>query len=568
MMRALILFLAATVVFAKEYDYVVVGGGTAGSIVAARLAETNSVLLLNIGGAPPTMYNSPVLVSDEYIMKANMTHTRGMSPRFYQPAYKPVVNFSTGETGSSPARFLGGSSIVGLSLFLYNYSMDWAPGWDTQAMKNAFMKMKIQPTLHPKYLHPLTQTFIEKTEGARPTPLSQRPDGSKITAYAAYLNHAPEKLTIMHGVRADQLIMRDHTCIGVKALDLEKNKYIHVHAKKEVILSTGFLYTPRLLFLSGIGDADELKAAGIKVTMNLPAVGKHLLSPRFTSVSWHTEVPTLSQMMGPPISKGPAVKQAFQSAVVESTVDLNENVIAQFMPLYYAPKSAPLQYSLQGEPWPLTTNAYTMLVTMKTEAKGSIKFDKDPDVSPTITVDPMTPEDLKRGGEAVDTAVKMGSAIPNLGKVEHGQDWSTVYDGRGTCRMGMDPETSVVDTSLRVHGVRNLRIVDGSVIPVGTPYLGLPEVVALSERAAELITDVDTFSVDSVPSGMPLFTALADKSLQKELDLSDVPTQSTTDFLQFAVPTLLLLSAVFGIAACLILKKRVTSSFDHYHLQV
>jgi len=570
MMKSLVMLLLAARASgkAKGYDYIVVGGGTAGSVVASRLAEASDVLLLNIAGAPPGAYNSPVLVSDEYIVSSNLSATKGMSARFYQPAYEPVVHFSTGETGSSPARFLGGSSIVGLTHFLYNYTMDWAPGWDTQAMKNAFMRMKIQPTLHPNYLHPLTQAFMGQTEGARPTPSSQRPDGTKITAYAAYLRGAPERLTVMHGVRADQLIIRDGACVGVKALRLggKAKKYVDLYAKKEVILSSGFVYTPRLLFLSGIGDARELEAAGIEVVRDLPAVGKNLLAPRFTPVSWHTEVPTLSRMMGAPISSGgPAVKEAFQSVLAEATVHLDEDTIAQFMPLYYAPKSAPLQYSLQGEPWPLSTNAYTMLVTMKTQAGGSIKFDKDPDVSPVVTVDPMTPEDLRRGGAAVDEAVKMGGALPNLGRVEHAQDWSTVYDGRGTCRMGTGPETSVVDTSLRVHGVRGLRIVDGSVIPVGTPYLAMPEVLATSERAAELIADVETLSVADVPPG----TALLD-AVTEQVDLAAVPEQRTTEPPQLAVPFLATLSAALGSLSLFLLARlrgQSAPAEDGYYVQ-
>merc|ERR1712066_239076 len=104
--------------------------------------------------------------------------------------------------------------------------------------------------------------------------------------------------------------------------------------------------------------------------------------------------------MGSPISPEgkTAVPEAFGSALLEATARTRSqaareaepeaerpDIAAMFMPLYYAPKSAPLQYSLQGEDWPLKTNAYTMLITMTTAAKGSIKFDKNPDVSPTIT---------------------------------------------------------------------------------------------------------------------------------------------------------------------------------------
>lgn len=489
------------------YEYVVVGGGVAGSVVATRLAKRHSVLLLNIAGAPPSRYDGPMILSDELITQKNLSATQGMSARIRQPGYKPVPFFSTGETGSSPARYLGGSSVVGLSLFLYDKELDWAPGWDWNVMQNYMLKSDIQPTHHPSYLHPLTKDFLKKVRKAYATPVSQRPDGTKITANAAYIvNQKPSKLTIMEGVRADRLIVEGGVCRGVMVRDLAHGGNRIITAEKEVIVSTGYLYTPRLLFLSGIGDAKDLSAAGLKVVKDLPAMGKNLTAPRFTPISWKTETPTLSQMLGAPISNktGPAVTEAFQSVVAEATVHLGKDAIAQFMPLYYAPTSAPLQYSLQGEPWPLKTNAFTMLVTMTTEAKGEIKIDKNPDVSPIITHEPMTPEDLKRGDKAVREAEKLGSKLPSTGRVEHDQEWSAVYDGRGTCRMGTDPQTSVVDPMLNVHGVYGLRIVDGSVLPSNTPYLAMPEVIMLAERAADLIMDVRTYPVSGMNPGAPL----------------------------------------------------------------
>merc|ERR1719401_2034046 len=154
-------------------------------------------------------------------------------------------------------------------------------------------------------------------------------------------------------------------------------------------------------------------------------------------------------MMGPPISNAATtVKEAFQSVVAEATVHLGRDAMVQFMPLYYAPASAPLQYSLQGEPWPLKTNAFTMLVTMTTEAKGVVEIEKNPDVSPTIVHDPMTLADLERGTKAVRMAEEFASKLPSTGRVQHGVDWSAVYDGRGSCRMGNNPHTSVVDMML------------------------------------------------------------------------------------------------------------------------
>ncbi|CAK0858495.1 unnamed protein product, partial [Prorocentrum cordatum] len=334
-----------------------------------------------------------------------------------------------------------------------------------------------------------------------------------------------------------------------------------IMAAREVIVSAGYLYTPRLLFLSGIGDAGDLARAGLEVVRDMPAVGKNLTAPRMTPLSWRTNTPTISQMMGPPISKeGPADREAFSSVIAEATVPVGEQAIAQFMPLYYAPKSAPLQFSLQGEPWPLETNAYTIaiMVTMATAARGSIAVDPDPDVSPTITHDPLTPEDVDaaRGAAAVRAAEQLGARLASTGRVEHAQDWSAVYDGRGTCRMGTDPRTSVVDPTLRVHGIRGLRIVDGSVLPSSTPYLAMPEVLMLAERAADLILDVPTYAASDLEPGESLARAVGAARGQLELGAEGAGPAVRHAELLAASAAPFALCAALGAGAVLLSRRR------------
>merc|ERR1711933_72691 len=106
--------------------------------------------------------------------------------------------------------------------------------------------------------------------------------------------------------------------------------------------------------------------------------------------------------------------------------------------------------------------------------------------------EPLTKRDQAIAEEAVAIAKEVGasmggSAIGNgAGAVDM---FSAIYDGRGTCRMGTSITDSVVDTELRVHGIQGLRVVDGSVIPHASPYLALPEVLALAEKAAAMILE-------------------------------------------------------------------------------
>merc|ERR1719323_2486820 len=89
-----------------EFDFVIVGGGLAGSVLANRLSASgrHSVLLLNVAGAPPKAYSGPVMITDEFIIRRNITANEGLRARIEQPGYSPVPHFSTTQTGFSPAR--------------------------------------------------------------------------------------------------------------------------------------------------------------------------------------------------------------------------------------------------------------------------------------------------------------------------------------------------------------------------------------------------------------------------------------------------------------------------------
>ncbi|CAE8611398.1 unnamed protein product [Polarella glacialis] len=315
-------------------------------------------------------------------------------------------------------------------------------------------------------------------------------------------------------------------------------------------------------------------------------------------------------MMGAPISAtgAKANPAAYGSTILEATARSRSSVAAKkdptsskpdivlsFMPLFYAPKSAPLQYSLQGEPWPLKTNAFTIQATLgETKAQGSVTFTGSPDVSPVVTHDAMThPEDLARAREAVELAKSIGgsSALGHAAAIENGagaQDmWSAVYDGRGTCRMGKHHHDSVVDHHLCVHGITNLRVVDGSVIPVGSPYLAVPEVLAVAERASELILNshiqtsqdsgadlvVDaparsTVTIEHLTKKLgesfPLLQAIKYLSGERVVDLSEVePVEASLSSYTSACALFAAISCVAGSGAlAAIFHRKSTNSRD------
>ena len=223
------------------YDFVIVGGGSAGSILANRLSASGhySVLLMNVGDAPPKAYSGPVMLTDEFIVGKNNSANDGLRVHIQQPGYGPVPNFSTALTGSSPARMLGGSSLVGLSLYLRDHPEAlnaWGEGWSWEELRPYFYRAEglrgteralresdygqedpytIQEL--PAYTHGLTQEFIraatsaglpwapdlntERGIGVGLTPTTQRADGSKVHAFDAYLKPALGRpnLTVLHG---------------------------------------------------------------------------------------------------------------------------------------------------------------------------------------------------------------------------------------------------------------------------------------------------------------------------------------------------------------------------------
>merc|ERR550525_1316005 len=344
------------------YDFVIVGGGLAGSVLANRLSASghHTVLLLNVAHAPPKAYSGPVMLTDEFIIHRNISADDGLRARIQQPGYGPVPHFSTALTGSSPARMLGGSSLVALSLYLRDHpeALDsWGEGWSWKELQPYFHRAEgLQGTeralresdygqhgpdtvqVLPAFTHQLTQEFIraarsvglpwapdlntERGTGVGLTPTTQRADGGKVHAFDAYLRPvlSRKNLKVVHGARADRLVIKDDTCHGVAYRNLADETDHVVHSRKEVVVSSGYIYSPRLLFLSGLGAKEDLEAVGLSVVKDLPAVGRNLTAARFSPLAWRTATPTLSKMMGAPISDADveAVPAAYGSAVLEA----------------------------------------------------------------------------------------------------------------------------------------------------------------------------------------------------------------------------------------------------------
>jgi hypothetical protein len=129
--------------------------------------------------------------------------------------------------------------------------------------------------------------------------------------------------------------------------------------------------------------------------------------------------------------------------------------------------------------------------------------------------------------------------------------------------MGTDPHTSVVDPMLRVHGIRGLRVVDGSVLPSSTPYLAMPEVLMLAERAADLILDVPTYAAsDLEPDQTLLKSASSASGVQLELGADGTDSAVRHVKLMPTAAALLALSAALGVGAVQLSRRQAQSTTD------
>ena len=537
----------------QTFDYIIVGAGSAGCVLANRLSENpkHEVLLLETGGSDKSIFiKMPTALSipmntDKYAWQFNTEK-------------EPYLN--NREMHCPRGKVLGGSSSINGMVYVRGHAKDFdeweahgAEGWNYQACLPYFQKAETWYKGNDAYRggngelgvnngnemkNPLYTAFIKageqagyditsdyngkQQEGFGPMHMTVK-DGVRSSASREYLDPVKSRknLTIVTGALVTKVVLEDKVAKGVEYVVNGKTE--PAATSNEVILSAGSIGSPHILQLSGIGDRDILEKAGVDVKHHLPGVGQNLQDHLEFYFQYKCKQPiTLNRKLGL-ISKGligarwllnrsglGATNHFESCAFIRSKADVEwPDIQYHFLPaaIRYDGKSA-----FDGDGFQVHVGHN------KPKSRGSVTLQSaNPTVPPKILFNYLQhPDDIEgfRACVRLTREIIAQSAFDDFrdGEIQPGEHIQTdeeidafvreavesAYHPSCSCKMGED-EMAVVDSQTNVHGIEGLRVVDSSIFPtIPNGNLNAPTIM-VAEKAADIILGKPALPPQNVP---------------------------------------------------------------------
>ncbi|WP_346922848.1 GMC family oxidoreductase [Glutamicibacter creatinolyticus] len=516
-----------------DFDYIIIGGGSAGAVVAARLSEDPEVSVALVEAGPDDRGIDEVLQLNRWM-------------ELLESGYDWDYPIEPQENGNSfmrhsRAKVMGGCSSHNSCIAFWAPREDldeWeskfgATGWNSQMAYRLYKKLETNEDAGPEAPHhgdsgpvklmnvpaedpcgvaildaceqiglPRTKFNNDETviNGANFFQINRREDGTRSSSSVSYIHpiRNRENFTLLTGLQARQLNFdAERNCTGVDVVEGAFGRTTTLNARREVIVSAGAIDSPKLLMLSGIGPAEHLSQVGVQVVVDAPGVGEHLQDHPEGVIQWE--------------AKKPMVETSTQWWEIGIFAATEEGLDRPDLMMHYG--SVPFDMHTLRQGYPSTENGFCLTPNVThAKSRGTVRlrsrdFRDKPMVDPRYFTDPEG-HDRKVMTYGIRKAREIVAQSPMAEwagqELYPGQDvqsdeeifdylrrtHNTVYHPAGTVRMGADDDVhSPLDAQLRVKGVKGLRVADASVMPELVTVNPNITVMMIGERCAEMIRE-------------------------------------------------------------------------------